>query len=1048
MLFFPVEKIARLLPEVRSAIHREVYPIERFKFAEGRFEGAHRPDFDDEGWADFSVGDYWGGYDVEAWFRATVEIPAHLRDKKLALRFLVGPRGRPGGSTAETMLYVNGEPLQGIDVWHPEAWLPPEVVEPGRVHVALHAWSGVLEVPDRRRFTAAALIWIDEAAERFYHLADALHRSIAVLDENDLRRFQLLETLSQAFQLVDFTAQGSPAFYCSLAEAAQRLEEAVAALGAREEAKPTIVGIGHAHIDLAWLWRLSHSRQKAARTFATALHLMRQYPEYRFVHSSPQLYKFLQQDYPELFERVKARIESGEWEITGGMWVEADTNLPSGESLVRQFLLGKRYIRETFGVESRVVWLPDVFGYSWALPQIAKKAGMKYLMTTKISWSQFNRFPYDTFLWRGIDGTELLTHFVTTPEQGSPFYTYNGQLSPADVTGIWAQYRQKEVNDELLLLFGWGDGGGGPTKEMLEFGRALKNLPGIPRVTMGKAEPYFARLEQRLAGKELPVWDDELYLEYHRGTYTSQAQVKRANRRAEALYHNAEWLSALAEILTPEARYPGERLRQGWELLLLNQFHDVLPGSSIREVYEDAERDYEVINRLGTQAVEEAQGVILRQIAADRPSLAVFNPLSWRRDGLVALPWSEVPAGQTILDEHGEPALTQVVEEEGEKRLLVRVGDVPALGYRLYPLVPQPATTPEGRLTVTRERLENRFYRIELNARGQITSLFDKINRREVLAPNARGNVFQAFEDKPMDFDAWDIDIYYREKMREIDSLAEAEVEESGPLRGALRLTWRFNGSTITQRLTIYDDSPRIDFRTEVDWQERQVLLKVAFPVDVRATRATYEIQFGNIERPTHWNTSWDYARFESVAHRWVDLSEGNYGVALLNDCKYGHDVKDNVLRLTLLKSAIHPDPLADKGRHVFTYSLLPHAGGWRDSRVVQEAYALNSPLLARAVTPQPGGALPPCYELATLASDHVILETVKKAEDDEAWIVRLYEYKQYREKGVNLTFARPIRHAVECNLIEEEERPATYEGRTLTFSIRPYEIKTFKVWF
>jgi alpha-mannosidase len=817
-----------------------------------------------------------------------------------------------------------------------------------------------------------------------------------------------------------------------------------------DEMKPAVTAVGHAHIDMAWLWRLSHTREKAARTFATVLHLMRQYPEYRFVHSSPQLYLYLKEDYPDIFAAVREKIAGGEWEVTGATWIEPDTNLPGGESLVRQFLYGIRTMRQEFGVDMKLLWLPDVFGYSYALPQIIRKCGVRYFMTTKISWSQFNRFPYDTFRWRGLDGTEVLTHFVTTPEERSPFYTYNGQLRPSEVQGIWQQYRQKEVNDDLLLLFGWGDGGGGPTREMLESARALANLPGLPRVRMGKAEPYFAALDERVAKKQLPVWDGELYLEYHRGTYTSQAYNKRANRLSEILYHNAEWLSALADILTGEAAYPAAALRRGWELILLNQFHDILPGSSIRQVYEDSRQDYDRIAAIGREVLAQAQQRIVAGLAAREEQLVVFNPLPWSRDSLVELSWSEQMAGKTILDPNGRPSPVQNVENEEGKKVLLQVRDLPSLGYQAYSWAQPAAEIAPAELVVTPQRLENGYYRLELNEKGQLVSLLDKSAGREVLAPGGRANVFQVFEDKPMAFDAWDIDIYYQEKMREIGELIEAVVEEEGPLRGVLRLQWRYYDSLLDQRLIIYRRSPRIDFRTVVDWQEQQALLKVAFPLNVRTTRATFEIQFGAIERPTHWNTSWDYARFEQVGHKWVDLSEGNYGVALLNDCKYGHDVKDNVLRLTLIKSAVRPDPLADRGRHDFTYSLLPHRGDWRQSQVVNEAYALNYPslpVLTQAVEDLPV-QLPTRYSFAAVDSDHVIIESVKKGEDGDAWIIRLYECKQYRTEAVTLTLGRPVRRAVACNLIEEEESDVAYDGRRLTFAMAPYEIKSFKVWF
>ncbi len=1043
-----LEKIAKQLVDVQAAIHRQVIPLTTFKFHDGQCPGAGAAAFDDSAWPNFEVGNFWGGYDSYVWFRARVPIAERLRGHKLALRFLLGPRDS-GQSTAETLLYVNGRALQAIDVWHETAWLPPEEFAHGEVAVALHAWSGVYGPPPRRQFKLAELVRVDEATDKFYHLALTLHKAVQVLDPNDLRREQILQALNGAFHLLDFTVPKSDAFYASAAEALAFLSEAVGRWAAVNEIKPAITAVGHAHIDLAWLWRARHAREKGVRTFTTALHLMRQYPEYRFMHSAPAAYKNLEADDPALFARVKEKIASGEWEITGGMWVESDTNLPNGESLVRQFLLGRRYIREQFGQETTVLWLPDVFGYSAALPQIAAKSGIRTFMTTKISWSQINRFPYDTFRWRGLDGTELLTHFVTTPDGANWFYTYNGQAEPRDLKGLWDQYRQKDVNDELLHLFGWGDGGGGPTQEMIESALALKNLPGMPRVEMGRSEPYFQRLHERVANQDLPVWDGELYLEYHRGTYTSQAYNKRANRKAEILYHQAEWLSSLAAVLgaSDDFAYPAESLRSGWERLLFNQFHDILPGSSIHDVYVDCREEYALINEVGETAVRQALAALLPEIKTEAPSLVVFNPTYLYNGGLVSVPWSADLEDQVIHSPGYPPGSSQVVENSGERQIIFDIPTIPPLGFRALPLVPISGDL-SNNLSVTPTRLENQFLTVTLNECGQLASVFDKRNAREVLAPGARGNVFQAFEDKPMNFDAWDIDLYYLEKMREVDDLLDAVVEETGPLRGVLRLRWRFHDSTITQRLTIYRDTPRLDFRTEVDWHQSQVLLKVAFPVNIRATRATYDIQFGSLERATHWNTSWDYARFEVVAHKWVDLSEGNYGVALLNDCKYGHDVHDNVMRLTLIKSAIDPDPTADQGQHEFVYSLWPHEGDWRTGGVVEQGYALNYPLLGARVPSQPDGRLPAAYSFAATDCDHVVVDTIKQAEEDAAWVVRVYECKQYRAEAVHLSLGQPIARAVETNLVEEDEQPVAHSGRRLTFSIQPFEIKTFKVWF
>jgi len=586
---------------------------------------------------------------------------------------------------------------------------------------------------------------------------------------------------------------------------------------------------------------------------------------------------------------------------------------------------------------------------------------------------------------------------------------------------------------------------------MLEAARAQESLPGHPAVRLDTAAGFFERLERQVDGRSLPTWDGELYQESARGTYTSQSRNKRANRRAEALYHDAEWLCALADVLRDEDNYPHDELRRGWERLLLLQFHDILPGTSIHDVHEDSLADYTRVTAIGARARREAQSRILAGIQNDRESVVILNPLAWPRRDLVSLPCppGSALAGKQVLDEDGTPLPAQVVREGARVRLLLEAPEIPPLGYRTLPLAPGMPPT-ESELTVGPRGLENAFYRIALDGRGRIVSLLDKRAGREMLAPGTVANALQAFEDRSVLGEAWEIDLHYQEKMRPVDELLEAVVEESGPVRGTLRLAWRLAGSTITQRMTIYRRSPRIDFRTELDWHEHQVLLKVAFPAQIRATFATYEIQFGSVERPTHWNTPTDTAHFENPAQRWVDLSEGNYGLALLNDCKHGYDVKDNVLRLTLHRSPTDPDPEADQGRHLLTYSLLPHTGNWREGQVVRQAPALNNPLRAVIIPARPacsGGPLPPTFALAAVDADHVVLDTVKRAEDGDGWIVRLYEAWQYSSEAVTVTFGRPLRRAVECNLMEEEVGPARTEGPRLTFAIAPCEIRTFRVW-
>lgn len=1045
-MFFTVGKIQKLLKEIRASIHRERRDITQFKYMERDCVGAQAPDFDDQAWADFQVGGLWGGYDKIAWFRACVPIPEEWRDEKLVLRFLVGPRDGYG-STAETQLYVNGFPLQAIDVWHEDAWLPPEYTQLDEIVIALRAWNGIYLTPPQRRFKEASLIRIDEFSERFYYLAKTLLNAVQQLDEDDLRCVRLLDLLNRAFIGVNFFEPRSPSFYSSVADSLEQLTKGLMEIQT-DEIKPSVNAIGHSHIDMAWMWQSRHTREKARRTFSTMLHLMRQYPEFCYVHSSPQLYQFVKQDDPELYARIREKIVSGQWEITGGAWVECDTNLAGAESLVRQILFGKRFIRREFGLDCKVLWMPDTFGFSWVLPQLMKKSGLEYFASSSIHWSKFNRFPHDTFHWRGLDGSEVLVTFFTAPGEAiKNHYTYNGLADPQDVMKAWDHYRQKDVNTELLMPFGWGDGGGGPTREMIESIRAQENIPGLPRVHIGNVEPYFERLAERLKEKVIPVWDGELFLESFHGVYTSQARNKRLNRQSETLYHDAEWLCSLAETLAGELAYPQRELNAGWETLLHNQFHDVLPGTSIPQVFEDSRADYARAGQIGQAALQQAQDALVSRIYTEEDAVLVFNPLAWSRAGLVELPWSDSLAGKTLSSEDGKLLLSQTTGPNEQKKLLLEVDSIPSLGYRAFPIMPLSQEAVERlEITVTSTLLENRFYRLTLNSQGQIPSLFDKLNQREVLT--APGNLLQIFEDRSMAGEAWDMDIFYQDKMRQVDNLIEAVVEETGPLRGVLRLTWQFAQTTIYQRLTIYRNSPRIDFRTELDWHAHQVLLKAAFPVNVRATHATYDIQFGSIERPTHWNTSFDTAHYENPAHKWVDLSEGNYGVALLNDCKYGYDVKDNVLRITLHRSPTDPDETADQDQHEFTYSLLPHAGTWRDSDVIPEAYALNDPLMARQVPANPRGDLPAVHAWAEIDTDHVILETVKKAEDEIAWIVRVFECKQYRSNAVTITFGQPIRKVVECNLLEEDETPVAYQDNHLVFAVKPFEIKTFKIWF
>ncbi|MFO7168122.1 MAG: alpha-mannosidase [Chloroflexota bacterium] len=1010
------------------------------------------PSPDDPGWRPLRPGEPWGGdpnnpdkpeeripwgMPVDGghnhWLRARLRVPEEWRGRTVLLHMAWEGRGQ---ASVESILYINGTAVAGIDEPHPAVVLP-EWTHTGEHEVLIRAYA-----PYRRPFGGLSLQLRDDAIFQLAMLMYAALGAAETMRDSDVTRHALIERLNRAYNMLDLSeGWGSELFARSAAQALEFLRAELTA-GLQAGTRPVVLATGHAHMDVAWLWPLWRTRQKVAHTVATALHLMERYPEYHFSMSQPQTYAFLKQDDPDLYARLKQRVAEGRFEPVGMMWVEPDCNVPSGESLARQLVHGARFFAEEFGERNHIVWLPDVFGYSAALPQLMRLAGISCFMTTKISWNQFNRMPYDTFRWRGIDGTEVLAHFVTATDQPvkpnpteAQFYTYNGSMLPGEVYGLWNHYRQKAVSDEVLYIYGFGDGGGGPIEEMLELARAMGGLPDFPEVRPGRVDGFFERLYQRAwEHPQTPTWVGELYLEFHRGTYTSQARTKQNNRRAELLMREAEWLNAWAVALGGASKQ-GD-LDAAWKIILLNQFHDILPGSSVPLVYEESNRQFAEVRRIGEGVRDAAAGFVLEKQASGAgqagaaSGYVVLNSLPWERSETVAIPFTgDQPPSL--------PGETQVVETlDGAREVLVEAS-APSYGYA--PLVQSSARG--AAFNVQRSLIESDELRLEFDGNAEIARLYDKRHDREVVLPGRTINQLVLYEDRPLNWDAWDIDAFYEEKPTPLHEIAGWEVVEEGPLRAAVLITRRAGRSTIRQKICLWRNSRRIDFVTEVDWQERQRLLRALFPLNINATRATCEIQFGAVERPTHRNTSWDWARFEVCAHRWVDLSEGGYGVALLNDSKYGHSLHNTTLGLSLLKSAIHPDPQADRGMHRFTYSLLPHAGDWREGQVVRRAYELNAPL--RAVTTSAGVAGPASF--LEVDADNVVVETIKTADDGDGLVVRMYEAHNQRG-AVRLTFAREVARAVETDLLEREIAEAEVSGRTVTVQVRPFEIKTLKL--
>jgi len=1034
-------KIAHYLELVKTLVYRRRQPLPAFRFRASD-EPLVAADVDDDTWPVIEPDDCWGEPGQSFTLRTTFISPAHWQPP-VALFLPLGDARQ--FVHPEALAYLDGQAYQGINSRHREILLPSSWHD-GAAHVlALHGWIGTGKEPVV--MGQPEIVQIHQPTRDFVAAARVALGVLRELDEYDPTRVRLLSALDEAFgRLVlrkpfDHT-QGEPfgdGFYKSVAAAQQALDEGLAAAG--PPLAVDIVAVGHAHLDVAWLWPLSQTRRKAARTFSSVLRLMEEFPDFCFLQSQPQIYQYVIEDHPRIFEQVRTRVAEGRWEVTGGMWVEADCNMTGAESLARQFLLGRQFFRRHFGdAETPILWLPDTFGFPWSLPQLIEQAGLKYFMTTKLSWNQYNRLPYDSFWWQGLDGTQVLTHFITTPDvEGKRYDTYNGDLSPRLVIGTWRNYQQKETHTELLTAFGWGDGGGGPTREMLENGQRLADHPGAPHLRLGRAGEFFQNLEAS-AGKQLPVWNGELYLEYHRGTYTSQARSKRDNRRCEFLLHDAEFLAAWAAQATGH-EYPHAELTRAWELLCLNQFHDILPGSSIGQVYQDSARDYGTILAIA-EGVRQKALASLAQLLPEATAFVAVNTTSFggRRVGLLL---ESLAPGRTLIDlATGESLLTQPVEAG----TLVEVPYIApygllALGSGQNPS-PLPRATVTVRLTTSGAVMENDALRVEFGTAGEITRLYDKAREREVLPPGQRANVFQAFEDRPLGGDAWDIEIYYNDKRWTAEPAHSLTIVEAGPLRGGLEIRRLLLNSEIVQHVYLEQGSHRLDFDTQVDWRERHVLLKVAFPVDILSPMATYDIQWGNIQRPTHRNTSWDWARFETVAHKWVDLSEGDYGVSLLNDCKYGHDVHDNVIRLTLLRGPTYPDLNADEGEHHFTYSLLPHSGDWRMD-TVPAAYALNNPLVLRRVDSGQGDMA--ARSLVATDAPNVVIETVKQAEDRQGVIVRLYEC-QRRRGHVTLTTDFSLAEAWRTNLLEANQEQLRVSGHSLQVAVKPYQILTLRL--
>ncbi len=768
--------------------------------------------------------------------------------------------------------------------------------------------------------------------------------------------------------------------------------------------------VGHAHIDTAWLWPLAETRRKCVRTFSSALRYMDEYPDYKFACSQAQQYEWIKESHPGLYARIKQKVKEGRFIPAGGSWVEPDCNIPSGEALVRQFVFGQRFFQQEFGITCTEFWEPDVFGYSAALPQILRGVGMPHFLTIKLSWSQFNKIQSHTFWWEGLDGSRVLTHFP-------PADNYNAEANVHDVLFSMTNYKDLERSNEGYMLFGFGDGGGGPSLPMLEQVSRMRDVDGLPRTEMRAPADFFKRLEED--AQDLTTWVGELYLELHRGTYTTQAHNKRYNRQSELLLRDIEFLSAAAHAVKGAA-YPTATVNGMWKRVLTNQFHDIIPGSSIKMVYEDSTADYEDLLATGKGLRQNA----LQAFAGTQSGSRVFvaNTLDHARSAVIELP--EGAAGfQTAANGKG-----------------LAMVNVPSMGYAVAE--PKAAESQVSvRMRAGQFVLENNSLRAVMGKDGSLLSLVEKHSGREAVAPGSAANHFVIFDDTPANWDAWDVDAYHLEKRDEVGAAVSAKVIEEGPLRAALAFEYTLSpNSSLRQVVSLTALANHLEFSTDVDWHEDHKFLKVEFPVNVRSQQATYEIQFGHLQRPTHFNTSWDMARFEVCAHKWADLSEPDFGVTLFNDCKYGGGTQGNIMRLSLLRAPKMPDPTADMGKHTFRYGLMAHSGTFQQADVVRTGYEFNVPLLASLTDAQP-------IDVSFFQIDQagVIIDTVKKAEDSDAIIVRLYEAFGCKQ-SVLLGSSLAVVSAARCNLLEVEDEPVAWQDGQVALDLHPFQIVTLKL--
>lgn len=1041
LYFTDVNLYGRVYPESKDLTSLAVWSTpDRVSFA----EASKRSDY-----VKTSVGAQFGPTWTTCWFKVVIDIPNKWCGREVHLRWdcesealIFTTDGKPlqglsGGVSHQERLSFTITPSASVSCLHHEFF-----IEMACNHLFGAGSPTMISPPDpKKMFTLkkADIAVYDREVDVLVTDLQLLTEMARELPKDSIRSYEAMYTANEMVNSIDLNDRGS-------LKAAKEMADRF--FGQRNaEGQHTVAAIGNCHIDTAWLWPYAETKRKCARSFASALLLMEKFPEYNFACSQAQQLSWVKENYPSLFERIQHYAKKGQFIPVGGTWVEMDGNLPSGESFVRQFLYGQLFFEKEFGSRCKEFWLPDTFGYSAQLPQIMRICGVSRFLTQKLSWNLVNKFPHHSFLWEGLDGSTILAHFA-------PADTYGAEVRVAEVLKSVTNLEDKGRVSRSMLLFGHGDGGGGPTEGMLRRRERLQDVSGLPRVILSTPDSFFSGLEAE--SRNFCRWTGELFLELHNGTYTTHARTKQLNRMCEQALRDAEMICSVVFALAPkEAPYPSQEFEACWKDVLLNQFHDVLPGSCIAEARDDAEkinsRVLERVRQLSDGALEKLFGTCDDYTTGD---LVFVNSLPWSRSEIVQVPWNRDELSKRCWIEGVDDNAMQ----QAEHGTLVSLVSAPA-GYKVLRGISSHKVSVLAVETVPGViRLRNQFLEARLNSQCELSSLKLLGGSKEFVAPDTLANVFVMFDDIPLYWDAWDVMDYHLETRKPaVKQLLEAAtILEQGPLQAVVRVKFAVGSrSVVTQTVIIDAVHPYLKFDTQVEWREDHKFLKVEFPANILSRQATYEIQFGHVERPTHFNTSWDWAKFEVYAHKWVDLSEHGHGLALLNTCKYGHAVHGNVLRLSLLRAPKSPDPDADMGHHHFTYALMPHQGTFQEAGVVQQAYELGSPLRMVVCNAESklSGVLSSQKSLMETGSwfqvscPAVILETVKQAERrPDALVLRLYE-AYGGEAAVAVTTFLPVAQAVTCNALEDEGSELPISGGTIQLVLKPFQIVSILVF-